>query len=304
MKVHFHKHRGREHGYILLVLMLALALLSMALLAGMQNIAFEIKRDREEEMIHRGTQYARAARLFVQKFHRYPGSIEELENTNNIRFLRKRYKDPITGKDFQPLYMDKVAAFYRPPVPQPLPEPQGTKLDPSSPEYAQYAAEEAEAEAEAYGHPLPQGSNDTSVSVANPAALPPDGASTAAGAPIERTDEEDEAPPLKGVPIVGVASLSKKETIRQFDRKDHYNQWLFIFNPNSPSSATGLIKTPDQPSRMSTAQAQNLQNPDQPSGVSTAQAQNLQNEHSDQSAGNQGPLNARPSPRGLQRRAK
>ena len=59
-------------------------------------------------MIHRGTQYSRAIRHFVKKTGRYPTRLEELENTNNIRFLRKRYKDPITGKDFKLLHVGEV----------------------------------------------------------------------------------------------------------------------------------------------------------------------------------------------------
>ena len=67
-----------------------------------------MKRDREEEMIHRGVQYSRAIRRYVKKTGRYPTRLEELENTNNIRFLRKRYKDPITGKDFKLLHVGEV----------------------------------------------------------------------------------------------------------------------------------------------------------------------------------------------------
>ena len=67
-----------------------------------------MKRDREEEMIHRGVQYSRAIRRFVKKTGRYPTRLEELENTNNIRFLRKRYKDPVTGKDFKLLHVGEV----------------------------------------------------------------------------------------------------------------------------------------------------------------------------------------------------
>src|SRR5579859_6658993 len=133
MKVRFHKRRKGEQGYILLVLLLAVALISFGLLVEVQSIAFQIRRDREEELIHRGVQYSRAVRLFVLKFHRYPASIAELQNTNNIRFLRKRYKDPITGKDFRLLYMDKVAAFYRAPVPQPAAGPPEAKMDTNSP---------------------------------------------------------------------------------------------------------------------------------------------------------------------------
>ncbi len=47
-------------------------------------------------MIHRGTEYARAVKKFYKKFGRYPANLEQLDNTNQIRFLRKRYKDPLT----------------------------------------------------------------------------------------------------------------------------------------------------------------------------------------------------------------
>src|SRR6266852_3844799 len=102
--------RGRhnQRGYILLTLMLFVALLTIGLLAMVQDIESRIKRDREEELIHRGVQYSRAVRHYFKKFGRYPNRIEELENTNNYRSLRKRYKDPITGKDFKPLHMTDV----------------------------------------------------------------------------------------------------------------------------------------------------------------------------------------------------
>ena len=59
---------------------------------------FESQRAKEQLLIERGEQYKRAIQLFVKKMNRYPGTIEELESTNNIRFLRKRFVDPMTGK--------------------------------------------------------------------------------------------------------------------------------------------------------------------------------------------------------------
>ena len=100
--------RRNQRGYILLTLMLFVALLTIGMLALVQNIESQIKRDREEELIHRGVQYSRAVRHFYKKFGRYPNSIDDLENTNNYRSLRKRYKDPITGKDFKLLHMTDV----------------------------------------------------------------------------------------------------------------------------------------------------------------------------------------------------
>lgn len=90
--------RRPDSGYVLLVLMLFVSMLMLAALATAPDLAEQIRRDREEEMIHRGTQYERAIQHFVKKIGRYPTSLEELEGTNNIRFLRKRYADPMTPK--------------------------------------------------------------------------------------------------------------------------------------------------------------------------------------------------------------
>src|SRR6476660_9591375 len=97
-----------QGGYMLLMLMLVVTLLAIAAAAIVPTMAFQIRRDREEELIHRGVQYSRAIRRYVKKFGRYPTRLEELENTNNIRFLRKRYKDPLTNKDFKVLHVGEV----------------------------------------------------------------------------------------------------------------------------------------------------------------------------------------------------
>jgi hypothetical protein len=57
----------------------------------------EGQREREQELIFRGTQYARAIANFHQKFQRFPTSVNELTKlTNGFRFLRKEYADPMT----------------------------------------------------------------------------------------------------------------------------------------------------------------------------------------------------------------
>ena len=56
-------------------------------------------------MIHRGVQYSRAIRDYYKKFGRYPTRLEDLDNTNNLRYLRKHYKDPLNkNKDFRLLH--------------------------------------------------------------------------------------------------------------------------------------------------------------------------------------------------------
>src|ERR1700737_925447 len=98
----------RQRGYILLTLMLVVALLAIAALAVAPDLAFETRRDREEELIHRGVQYSRAVRAYFKKFGRYPTKLEDLESANNLRFLRKRYKDPVNGQDFKLLHFGEV----------------------------------------------------------------------------------------------------------------------------------------------------------------------------------------------------
>ena len=91
------KHRAEgETGYVLVVFMLFAALLLVGLSTILPKIVFEGQREREEELVFRGLQYRHAIQLFVRKFGRYPNSVEELEKTNGIRFLRKPYKDPVT----------------------------------------------------------------------------------------------------------------------------------------------------------------------------------------------------------------
>ena len=83
---------------MLLILMLAVAMLTITMLQVALNYRRSILRDREVEMIHRGVQYERAVRRYYRKFGTYPNIIEQLENTNKIRFLRKRYKDPMSPR--------------------------------------------------------------------------------------------------------------------------------------------------------------------------------------------------------------
>jgi hypothetical protein len=45
--------------------------------------------------------------------------------------------------------------------------------------------------------------------------------------------------------LVGVASTSKKATIREFNNKKRYDQWQFIYDPGSDRG--GLLNGPAQP---------------------------------------------------------
>jgi len=80
-----------DEGYMLLGLIVAIAILLLWLAVAATNAAFAIRRDREVETARRADQYVRAIRLYYKKFGHYPGSVEQLEKSNNIRFLRRRW---------------------------------------------------------------------------------------------------------------------------------------------------------------------------------------------------------------------
>jgi type II secretory pathway pseudopilin PulG len=88
-----------ESGYILLAVLFLVALLVISLAVAAPKVAADIQRDKELELVHRGQQYTRAIKLYYKKFGSYPNSIDQLMNTNDIHYLRRRYTDPLTGKD-------------------------------------------------------------------------------------------------------------------------------------------------------------------------------------------------------------
>ena len=90
----------RDRGAMLLAVLFMMAIMILTAMAVAPAMIQQAKRDREEEMIHRGTEYARAVKKYYKKYGQYPANLEQLENTNNIRFLRKRFKDPL-AKDGQ-----------------------------------------------------------------------------------------------------------------------------------------------------------------------------------------------------------
>lgn len=101
--------RGGEQGYLLLVVVALLALLLIAMAVAAPKIKDAIRRDHEFELQHRGMQYARGIKLYYKKFSAYPTNINQLMNTNNIKFLRKKYRDPITGNQvWRPVYFGQV----------------------------------------------------------------------------------------------------------------------------------------------------------------------------------------------------
>jgi type II secretory pathway pseudopilin PulG len=271
------RRRKSQQGYILLILLLFVALLSIGFLAAVRKVDFQVKRDREEELIHRGVQYSRAVRRYFKKFGRYPTRIEELESTNNVRFLRKRYKDPMnrdpkTGqeRDFKILRLQDVQmSFNSAPTPGLVAASDLASADP-----AQASAEvQAGAPGALNGGTAPIGRGPSAIagqqnpSTSDQEAQPDQaGASTGTPPPPQPLSQQlgpNGAPQVfGGGAIAGVASLNKDKTIREFNKKNHYNQWQFIYDPTTDRG--GLLMTPNQPPLKGAVQPTNQQQNGQP----------------------------------------
>src|SRR5271157_922011 len=280
LQIRAHRRR-RESGAMLLAILFMMAMMVIAALAVAPAFVQQAKRDREEEMIHRGTEYARAIRKYYKRFGRYPANLEQLENTNQIRFLRQRYKDPL-AKDGQwkLLHYGDIAtiisanALGLPGGQLPLGGAAGGGLN--SPSGGNSAAP---------GVQLPPqpgtgtGSGNLTQGVTQPdGGASPDasgaGASGAQGqsgvivAPGAGQTSGAGGTPGQSTPgqtgnnntifgntgvggqtfgggaIVGVASKSKDPTIRIYNKKKTYDEWVFIYSPMMDLVQNVLLRGP------------------------------------------------------------
>ncbi|MEW6322234.1 MAG: type II secretion system protein [Acidobacteriota bacterium] len=93
--------REPDRGYAMAALLVGMSVMAVLMSAALPVWTQLIKREKEAELIWRGEQYARAVMLFQRKFaNAFPPSIDLLVEQ---KFLRKKYKDPITNDDFQPI---------------------------------------------------------------------------------------------------------------------------------------------------------------------------------------------------------
>jgi type II secretory pathway pseudopilin PulG len=89
-------------------LIVGLSVMAVLLTAAMPVWKQLAQREKEAELIFRGQQYARAIALFQRR--NGPGALPpNVTVLVEQRFLRKKYKDPITNDDFQPLTAGQVA---------------------------------------------------------------------------------------------------------------------------------------------------------------------------------------------------
>jgi type II secretory pathway pseudopilin PulG len=230
--------RQAEQGYILLTLLLIVSLLMIGMAVAAQSLAFQIKRDREEELVHRGVQYTRAVRRYVKQTGLFPVRLEDLRDQGGQRFIRKLYKDPITGKDFKIVYESDVRA------------PASPTLNPAS------AQSPAGFGGNLFGQPgtgtmqptaIPNGGVQSAAGQSastDPGANTNSTSSASANSNASGSSNSDGSPMPRTGLILGVVSTSEDKTIREFNHKNHYNEWMFFYYLNADPGADIKGPTP------------------------------------------------------------
>ena len=87
-----------QRGYTLVAVVIGIAILTILTAAVAPAVSVIMQRDREDELIFRGRQYARAIVLFQRRYGRLPTSLKEMYE-NRPRTLRKLFKDPMCNCD-------------------------------------------------------------------------------------------------------------------------------------------------------------------------------------------------------------
>jgi type II secretory pathway pseudopilin PulG len=215
-----------EEGYILVVVVFLLALMTIAMAVAVPKVAKALQRDRELETMQRGKQYIRAIRLYYRKFGAYPTSVDALVNTNQLRFLRKRYLDPTTGKDdWKPIGIGQnktplAMGFFGQPLGL------GTTGIASAGIGSSIATS-----------PLSDASSgsDNTNSTAGQASGTNSGSDSASGQTL-------------GVgPIIGFSPASPKQSILVYKKKNHYNEWEFLYSPLTDQMVNANTQTAQPP---------------------------------------------------------
>lgn len=92
---------AQPDGYAMAALLVGMSVMAVLMSVALPVWSTAAKRAREDELVFRGEQYARAIGLFQRKYaNALPPNLDVLVNE---KFLRKKYLDPVTGGEFQAL---------------------------------------------------------------------------------------------------------------------------------------------------------------------------------------------------------
>ncbi len=86
----------KKKGYTFVALVVGMTVLMVLIAAVLPLASTQAQRDKEDELIFRGFQYAEGIRTFRRRYGRYPNTLKEMYELRP-RTLRKLWKDPITN---------------------------------------------------------------------------------------------------------------------------------------------------------------------------------------------------------------
>jgi len=226
----------------------------MSIMAIMMTVALPVwkqnaQREKEEELIFRGKQYVHAIALFQRK---YPGTYPpNLNVLAEQKFLRKKYKDPITDDDFVPIPFGQATPGGT------VPGVSGGVSGGRSGQSSSTQPSTSSAQSPSTPSMASRGSTPTSTIAANTGR----GGSTF-----------NPGTTVGGTGIQGVTSKSKDESIRIYNGRTHYNEWQFLYTAPAnagrgapqPGAVPGQPGTPGQQQPGPPGQRGRGQNPGQP----------------------------------------
>ena len=98
------RRRPRAKGFTYLAVLYAVALVGLGLALTGEVWHTAVMRDREAQLLYVGGQYRKAiARYYLNGPAQYPRALDDLLRDSRqagvVRYLRKRYPDPVTGSD-------------------------------------------------------------------------------------------------------------------------------------------------------------------------------------------------------------
>ena len=274
-----------EQGYVLVAVIFMMVILVLSLAVAIPKVREDIQRDRDEETMQRGKQYIRAIQLYYKKFHAYPPNLDALVKTNNIRFLRKKYIDPTTGKDdWKPIMWGQnktpmAMGFFG----QPLATAAGGGIGPSggntglngafgtNPTTGGGLFNSPNSTSSSFGTSTTpttgtSGTTDQSGTGATDANGNPTGGTTGTGTTgttgttgsagtsgstgtgFGSSNPTGSGQTFGGGGIIGFSPASPKQSIYVYKKKNHYNEWEFLYSPvidqQQMAAGTGLNGQP------------------------------------------------------------
>ncbi|MEZ5285467.1 MAG: type II secretion system protein [Vicinamibacterales bacterium] len=221
--------RADQRGYAMAALLVGMSVMSVMMAAALPVWSHASRREKEEELIWRGEQYRRAIMLFQRKYaNTFPPTIDVLVEQ---RFLRKKYKDPITDDEFQIIPVGAAAPG--------MPGGFGGQPTPGgpSPTNSGFGTPGATGGTGGFGAGAAGGGFGTPTAPGGGGGFAAGGGLQTSGAPSGFSQMTPGTQPAMG--IQGVTSKSKDASIKIYNGMDHYNQWAFVYLATSGQAGFG-----------------------------------------------------------------